>query len=72
MAKVEDVHKTGQTGNRPRDRIYFEARFDGPPEASDVSEAQKKAGYHPGGYGGPQDVRVVGNTATWWCAASCD
>jgi hypothetical protein len=76
MSIIGKVKRTGQTGHRTSDNIFFEAVFDCDPNIEDVYEAQKIAGYHPGGYGGPGDIRKkqVADcfVVTWCCYASCD
>lgn len=57
-------------------KYHFKAVFQGLPLMQDVTDAQKKAGYHPAGYGRPMDVKSVpiGDEkfeTTWCCFDSC-
>lgn len=47
------------------------------PTVDEIAAEQEKRGYHPAGYGGPGNIRIVripgkGFTTTWECPASCD
>ena len=76
MSLVGKVKTTRITGNKISDDLFFEAVFDSKPTDADICEAQIKAGYHPGGYGSPRQIRIkeVGDcfTSTWCCHANCD
>ncbi len=70
------VKRTGRTGHGVGDDIIWEAMFPSDPSEEDVKEAQKSAGYHPAGYGGPSKIiyqkLAEGVRVTWRCFASCD
>ena len=57
--------------------------FNSTPSTDNVSQAQIKAGYNPGGYGGPDHIKIdevdiadgqLGTVfvARWSCCANCD
>lgn len=68
--------KTGSTGNRVSDHVNFEMVTDVEPTSDQVAEEQRKLGYHPAGYGGPNGVSTVKQDkhykTVWYCYASCD
>lgn len=76
MAQLISVRRNGTDG---RHYARFSATFSGDPTDAEVMEAQKKAGYHPAGYGGPYRVEKSpgapgsGHTVVLWeCSGSCD
>lgn len=59
------------------DKTIFRMESDEEPAWQDVAEAQRVAGYHPYGYGGPSGLRCERDSrgkwlTTWWCRGSCD
>lgn len=60
-------------------RVEFKATWpNGDVQKTDVVGMQIAAGYHPGGYGGPNDFKVIGPDdggsvkIGWWCHDSAD
>jgi hypothetical protein len=69
--------ETTRRGYRVGDDNEYVATFNERPSDEDVEAAQIQHGYHPGGYGGPSEVRRTKmNDGTWtvrWRSfASCD
>ena len=66
-----------QRGHSPGDRTVFELVTIKKPERGELYFLQQQAGFHPKGYGGPEEIRQVRGplgvwTTTWSCAGSCD
>lgn len=75
MSAITDV-LVDRRGNSIGGVVRFRGHCDHSPSLDEVSEAQGKAGYHPLGYGGPNNVRSEpdgeGFVVTWTCYASAD
>ena len=52
--------------------VYFKVETDQELSKTQLAELQLKAGYHPGGYGGPYNIGKTPEGYTWECFNSCD
>lgn len=76
LASAPEKPFTASCASDGRFTTAHKAMFRKEPTAEDITATQLANGYHPAGYGGPNNVEIVQHDqfwyATWTCSGNCD